>query len=372
MTMRIALLTNFIPPYRISLYTQIAHLVGKMKVHIATEMESNRNWKVDHGKLEVIVQKSWSFSKTWRHQGGFSETSQIHIPYNTISLLKKQNPDVVISSELGMRSLLASIYCRLTDKPLILWLTLSEHTETNKGFTRKILRKFLLNTASALLGNGKSCERYVRSLGCTKPMFFVPYTSDFTVLKSKKTFSESKKVLFTGQLIQRKGIAEMIQALNVWSTENPDKHIELTLAGDGPEMDHFKVLKTANIRLKLLGNIPYSELKKRYEQADYYLFPTLADEWGVVVNEALSSGVPVIGSIYSQAVEELIQEGVNGWLFKPDKTRSFVGALDKAFSSSEEKLEEMSQNCTRSIEDYSPASVAKTIKKALDFVVQQK
>ena len=49
------------------------------------------------------------------------------------------------------------------------------------------------------------------------------------------------------------------------------------------------------------------------------VFPTLADEWGLVVNEALAAGVPVLGSLYSQAVEELVRDGENGWTFRPDR-----------------------------------------------------
>ena len=59
-----------------------------------------------------------------------------------------------------------------------------------------------------------------------------------------------------------------------------------------------------------------------YAKASLFAFPTLADEWGVVVNEAMAAGLPVLGSIYSQAVEELVEDGVSGWVFRQMNRRS--------------------------------------------------
>ena len=163
----------------------------------------------------------------------------------------------------------------------------------------------------------------------------------------------------------------MVDALQEWSIKNPDNKIELIVAGDGPEKDKFKTLQANNIDLKLLGNIPYIDLKNLYNQVDLYLFPTLADEWGVVVNEALASGVPVIGSVYSQAVEEVIEDGKNGWLFHPDSKTEFAETLNKVLSSSDETLQVMSQYCVDSIKNYTPNIVAKTIKDAIEYTLQK-
>ena len=62
-----------------------------------------------------------------------------------------------------------------------------------------------------------------------------------------------------------------------------------------------------NLDITLLGPQPYDQLQKIYQKAGVLVFPTLADEWGIVVNEALFAGLPVLGSIYSQAVEGLIR-----------------------------------------------------------------
>jgi hypothetical protein len=70
-------------------------------------------------------------------------------------------------------------------------------------------------------------------------------------------------------------------------------------------------------------------------------FPTLADEWGLVVNEAMAAGLPVLGSLYSQAVEELVQDRINGWTFHPDHLEEAGHAIDRALTTNSEDLMNM-------------------------------
>ena len=67
----------------------------------------------------------------------------------------------------------------------------------------------------------------------------------------------------------------------------------------------------------MVGEQEPDALPALFAAADAFVFPTLADEWGVVVNEALAAGLPVLGSVHSQAVEELCAEGETGWIFDP-------------------------------------------------------
>ena len=62
------------------------------------------------------------------------------------------------------------------------------------------------------------------------------------------------------------------------------------------------------------------------------LFPTLSDTWGLVVNEAMAMGLPVLGSVKSQAVTELIEDGVSGWWFDPTSPQDLERAVDRALA----------------------------------------
>ena len=64
-----------------------------------------------------------------------------------------------------------------------------------------------------------------------------------------------------------------------------------------------------------VSHVPYDRDTSVYSEAGALVLPTLADQWGMVVGEALASGLPVIGSIASQAVTEIVEENVTGWTF---------------------------------------------------------
>jgi glycosyltransferase involved in cell wall biosynthesis len=94
----------------------------------------------------------------------------------------------------------------------------------------------------------------------------------------------------------------------------------------------------------------------------------LADEWGLVVNEAMASGLPVLGSLYSQAVQELVEDGVTGWTFHPDRADEMYTAVDRALSTGEDRLEEMRVSATTRVEYLTPDYLAERILEAIHFV----
>src|SRR5207247_868918 len=106
-----------------------------------------------------------------------------------------------------------------------------------------------------------------------------------------------------------------------------------------------------------------------FAQADAFAFPTLADEWGVVVNEALAARLPVLGSVHSQAVEELCQEGRTGWLFDPEDEASTRSAIDRALTTSAADLSAMRKLAGSRVRDLTPEWAANrlvaTIRSAL-------
>jgi glycosyltransferase involved in cell wall biosynthesis len=107
-----------------------------------------------------------------------------------------------------------------------------------------------------------------------------------------------------------------------------------------------------------------------YERCGILVFPTLADEWGLVVNEAMSCGMPVLGSWYSQAVQELCVDGVNGWVFRPDSLDEMYEAIGRALTSPEDVLRRMGQAAARRVAGLTAEFAAERIVRAIEFVVR--
>jgi len=363
---RVALLTNYIPPYRESLYKAIGSRVGELRVFLSSPSALKVGLVGPEG-YEVTVQKQFSLRRSSVHPVGFADTADVVLPFDTRRQLAKFQPDVVISGEFGFRSLQSALYClRHRRCRLVLWATLSEHTEAGRGLLRQAARRWLFKRASAVFVNGQSGRRYVEGLGCdSNKVTEVPYTipaSAFRCKHARPSDNQSIRLLYVGQLIQRKGILPFVENLNHFCLENPEIPVELTIAGTGPLT---KLLKTQTLAgrgtIRFLGPVQYKDLPSVYANADLFVFPTLADEWGVVVNEAMASGLPVFGSIYSQAVEELVKDGVNGWVFRPDHASETMARLAQALTTGQTQIEKMGALAAEHVSAITPDTAADQI-----------
>ncbi len=378
MAIRTALLTNMMPPYRVKLLTALRNRVGELKIFISTEMENDRPWAVDNGSLDVIRQKSITFHRTRQHPGGFPQQLHIHFPYDTLVKLWRYSPDVVISSELGLRTLQAAIYRILAPRSrLLIWATLSEETERGWGIARQLLRRFILKIADGVICNGPSGARYIASFGFSPDRIFVvnqPIDVElFENLPLTKGPENARRIVFSGRLIAAKAVLELQDAVARWARENPSHNIELVWVGDGLLRGQLEALEPpANFSQTFLGNQLYGALPEIYGNCGALVLPSLMDEWGLVINEAMTSGLVVLGSVYSQAAVEMIRDGVTGWMIDPLRPETIGAALDKLFSMPLEALAEMRAAARKRALTITPDSAADHLFTAVKVVTQDK
>jgi glycosyltransferase involved in cell wall biosynthesis len=363
--MRAALLTNFIPPYRVALFEALRNEVGELRIFVSTAMESNRQWTPDWANLDVVVQRTLTLRQTWRTPT-FQEPQQLHIPYDTAIQLNRYRPDVIISAELGSRSIQAALYARATRTPFVLWGTLSDEIETQRGALRRRLRGWLIPKADTVIVNGDSGARYFARFGVPEEKLLrvnQPVKMDALVaLPLEREPEREHALLYVGRLSEGKGVRRLVDAIALLAKTRPERRIDLTLVGDGPLRAEFEArTHQTNVHTKFVGNVGYHELPNWYRDAGILVFPTLADEWGLVVNEALAAGVPVLGSVYSPAVNELIQDGVNGWAFVPDRAQAIAESLDRVLDTPTPQIRHMREAARGSVRDLTEAAAAARI-----------
>jgi len=236
--MRLAILTNFIPPYRTSLFRELRNRVRDLRILVSVSMEPNRSWKCENEGLPFTVQRNIMVQKDWTHPCGFIERGFVHYPYETLLRLICYRPDVIISGEFGARTLQAALYRKMEGRTrLFVWATLSERTELGRGALRQYLRRILLRIADGFLVNGKSGARYLSSLGARSSQIFTIGQSVDEVF-SHQPFSVKRQLpevlFYAGRLVKAKGIDLFVEALRAWARKHPDRKVEFRLAGDGP------------------------------------------------------------------------------------------------------------------------------------------
>ncbi len=345
---RVALLTNFLPIHQVPVLESLADYARELRVFLSVRIERNRDWPIFWGRLDVTVNRSITVPRSFRNVHGYIDQTYTHIPYDTLLLLWGYRPDVIVAGELGIRTLMARMYKMLRPKTkLVMWATLSERTEESRGAARQILRRWLLRGANSVFVNGASGARYIRSLGYDGSISIVPYAADNSAFLDPGTRHRdgTVRLLYTGQLIERKGLSPFLQCLARWCGVHSERSVSLSVVGNGDQFDLLKQIKLPpNLQIDFKGRMGFEQLPSQYHGADLYVYPTLADEWGLVVNEAMIAGLPVLGSRFSQAVEELVQDGVNGWLFTPTDEQDTYNAIGRALESDFATLDAMSRS----------------------------
>jgi hypothetical protein len=370
---RVALLTNFVPPYRVSLYEAIAERVDRLLVLTSTRMEAGRPWRFAPGTLDVVVQRTLSFSQT-HDNGAFRDRVALHVPLDTAAQLRGFAPDVIVTGELGARTIAATYYGRRHDVPVVVWATLSEQTDARRGLTRRLVRERLLRAVEHVIVNGRSGERYVRTFGVPPDRITrVPYTTRmdaFLAIPMDAPGHHPLRVLFVGNLIPRKAPGALLAAAQrVVSAERP---IEVTFVGDGPlraELEADAAGPPPGLAIRFAGAVDYADLPALYARADVLAFPTLADEWGLVVNEAFASGVPVLGSRASQAVEELVVDGANGWVLEDSTPDAVAQGLARVLATPPAERLRMKRRARASAVGLDPSDAADRILHVLSSLV---
>jgi glycosyltransferase involved in cell wall biosynthesis len=369
--LRVAFLTNLIPPYHKPVLDCVARRYGSLRVLLSTPMEANRPWKLEWQGLDVVVQKTWTLAGSWRHPGGFSEPLRVHLPLDTFAQLRRYRPHVVISGEMGMRTLLAALYRKFNRRSrLIVWAEVSEATERGRGLLRRVIRPLLCRHADAFLAVGSSGARYLRSLGVGAAKIFpLRYSSgveQFSANDIARPPERAHRLLYTGQLVERKGLLPFLETLSKWAAAHPERSVEFVVVGSGPLRSALETFAApVNLELRLHASLPYEDLPRIYSEAGLFVLPTLADSWGVVVNEALAAGLPVLGSVRAQAVKELLEDGKNGWTFEPGRPEEIYSAIDRAMTASCGQLDTMRAYARSTALALTPDDTARLIDDAI-------
>jgi glycosyltransferase involved in cell wall biosynthesis len=331
--LKIAVLFNIIAPAKVPVYSGLAAHFNMLLLHGG--MESNRtSWLAPERKITTAkIKQVWSWQLQLRKMSGkIRDRRHLHITPGFIFYLFGFNPDVVISNEMGFRTLQALIYGTLTRKPVWIWWGGSSHTESTIGGLRRAVRSLISRWAKHWFSYGITSTEYLVSIGIPRDRIVQIQNSvdetQFTVnVPPRFNIRPHPVILYVGQFVQLKGIDLLLHAAAVLQREG--QKFSMLLVGSGPDKQGLEDL--AN-ELKLQDIHFHSSLKPEdmpsvYRSGDCLIFPTLGDVWGTVANEAVLSGIPVLCSKYAGCAPDFFtQESI----FDPEDAEEFVAKLRQA------------------------------------------
>jgi glycosyltransferase involved in cell wall biosynthesis len=374
----VVILNNYIRPHHVASYRELAKRVRKLTILLSVSMEPDRAWEAQWTDLDVRIQKNWMYTAKWKHSVGFQESNFIHFPIDTTSQLKKLSPDIVFSYEMGVRTLLACWFRkRFNNHSLVMVGNMSEHIESERGFLRRRLRSIIRRGVDAFTYNGPSCFRYLKSLAIDDDqLFHLPYCIDSDTVYQGDRVSNADastiKLIYCGAMSPRKGILQFTTSLAKWCSDNPGNNVEFLLAGSGELSGQLSDLAASNLSINMLGNLGPSQLAQQYGVADICVFPSLADEWGLVPIEAMASGLPVLGSKFAQSVEACVEDGVTGWSFDPTSESSLAASIENALSCEPAKRFDMGQTAKQAVASISSETTADSFCQVIKKLVSKR
>lgn len=167
-------------------------------------------------------------------------------------------------------------------------------------------------------------------------------------LKAKLGMTEEKIILSVGQFVPRKGYDILFE-----SVKSLDKNIGIYIVGGKPTEEYHNFVKENN-----LTNIYFEGFKKKDELAlyfaasDLFVLPTREDIWGLVINEAMIFGLPVITTDRCVAGLELVDNGENGFIVPVEDSQALYEKIDELLKLSDDKYCEMQKNAVEKIKQY--------------------
>jgi glycosyltransferase involved in cell wall biosynthesis len=378
LTPKLVIITEIIAPYRIPVFNALASR-SEIDLHVIFLSENDpslRQWRVykDEIKFHYDVLPSWR-----QHVGKY----KVLINRGVFSALSKFGPDAVLCGGYNyLASWEAAAWARVNRVPLLLW---SESTAFDKRRGHRIvefMKSRFLSLCRAFVVPGKSSLEYLKDLGISEQRIFTAPNAvdiqlfaglaeaarrDESQVRARRSLP-SRYFLCVGRLVRAKGVFDLLDAYTQLDDATRAK-IGLVFVGDGSGRAELmaQASRIAPGTIQFPGFVHREELPEFYALAEALIFPTHSDTWGLVVNEAMSCGLPVVVTSVAGCVADLVENNWNG-LVVPTGNSSQLAAATARLAGDSALRTEMGARSKERIEGYSPAVWADGLTKAVQSV----
>jgi len=308
------------------------------------------------------------------------------------SALEQTNPDVVaVNGWNNFGSLIAANCCVRRGIPMIV-MSESARQDESRSWWKEAMKRRMTDLFSAALVGGQRHVEYLVELGMPREQIFTGYDvidNDYFRHKAEEIRSHRSEVrhknalpgnyfLASARFIEKKNLPTLIQAYaeyrhrsSALATATADNQIvakmpwDLVLLGDGPLRDTLNAqLSTLNLteHVHLPGFKPYDDLPVYYALANAFVHASTSEQWGLVANEAIASGLPVIVSNRCGCAPELVNG--NGFTFDPTNEDELATRLLEMASLSDQERKHLGENSYRIAANFAPERFGEGLERA--------
>jgi glycosyltransferase involved in cell wall biosynthesis len=326
LTPKVLLLTSIMAPHRTASFNALAaDPAVDLEVVFLARTDPDRKWTVREDEMRFPHR---TLREVWRARRGESFT---HLTSGLATVLRQARPDVLVVGGWDQQAYLEAFALRRHVTTAFLWWV--ESTVRDRRENLEALRhakRRLVKAADAIVVPGQASAEYVRALGAERARVFVAPNAVDNGLYAACAGDRSSRTgpvrfLFAGRLESGKGVLPLFDA---WAGVAAEA--ELTIVGDGSlrERVRERVAHAAMPPVRALGHLDREGLAEEYARADVFVFPSVSDPWGLVINEAMASGLPIVTTTAPGAVVDLVADGDNGIVVAPFDAGALLAAME--------------------------------------------
>jgi len=340
MKRRLVITTEIISPYRIPVFNVLAQHpdVDLHVIFLAETDPGMRRWKVYKDEIRF----SYQVLRHWRRRiAGYN----VLLNRGMASALELAHPDVVVCGGYGyLASWQVLSWAWRRHRPVFLW------SESNRQDQRlgtppvEMLKRRFIRACCGFVVPGKSAAAYAASFGMPSERIFVAPNAVDNAFFSQEAAAARRRgtemrhqlglperyLLCVGRLVLSKGVFDLLEAYSMLAPEFRAM-VGLLFVGDGIEQSELEA-RAAAIHpgaVRFAGFAHREQLAVYYALADALVFPTHTDPWGLVVNEAMACGIPIVATDAGGCVADLVQDGWNGYVVPKRNPEKLAEALAK-------------------------------------------
>jgi glycosyltransferase involved in cell wall biosynthesis len=372
MKRRLVVLTEIIAPYRIPVFNALAECEG-IDLHVIFLSETDhsmRQWRIYSHEIRF----SYEVLPSWRRRVG---KYNLLVNRSVTTALGRAQPDVIICGGYNyLASWQAQRWAKRNDVHFLLWCESTALDQRGSYALVESLKENFLRRCDGFVVPGKSSWEYVHEMGIPPENIFVaPNAVDVNLFSTRVEALQSdpdrlrgelglpaRYFLFVGRLVEAKGVIDLLEAYARLSPQLRSE-VGLVFAGNGPLRADCEAIARSIFpgAVHFPGFVHRDELAGYYGLAECFVLPTHTDPWGLVVNEAMACGLPVICTEVAGCAADLVHG--NGRIVPAHRADQLAAAMREIATDSRLR-QRMARESINLIHHYSPQACAAGIARA--------
>ena len=306
--------------------------------------------------------------------GQYEQLPKIRIVRAIWQHLHALQPDVVVGAGYSEPPMLAAaLWAKLHRRRYVLMFETNEWDRPRPPWQALVQRSFLRSFVDGVFCGGTAHHQYLRKLGVPQRRIWDRYdVVDNAYFASASDVARAHEedqrrvlglppryFLYVGRFSPEKNLEVLLRAYARYR-DGSDGSCGLVMVGSGSRLAELKQL-AAGLQLREVvwaGPQGIEQLPIYYALASAFVLPSRVEPWGLVVNEAMACGLPVIVSNRCGCALDLVRENVNGWTFEPEDAGALAAWLAKMACLDRDAHARMAEASRRVVADFSPEAWA--------------